>query len=152
MTDYANWEALTAAAQKKCEGILQRDVAPVAAEILRKHILSDIYGAYTPKQNGWVGGSTYQRRFVLPNTLTYYPIGQDEILISSNAEASPAIVKGYRFRNRYPGAFLQLLETGNMGIWRSGFPRPAVSNAQKEIDNSSAIQRATQTGIHREFR
>ena len=80
MTDYANWEALTAAAQKKCEGILQRDVAPVAAEILRKHILSDIYGAYTPKQNGWVGGSTYQRRFVLPNTLTYYPIGQVLIL------------------------------------------------------------------------
>lgn len=142
-----SWEALTDAVQQRCTTILDKKVAPIAKEIVRKHIETDIYGAYTPKENGWVTTdgepTTYKRRYLLlKRGAIYHQFSKpDEIMITSNVTASPAVVKGWSFRNRYPGAFLKLLETGNMGIWRGGFPRPAIGNAQKEIDKSSQISR-----------
>lgn len=38
-----------------------------------------------------------------------------------------------------------------MGIWRGGFPRPAVTNTQNEIDTSQEIKSAIQNGIQREI-
>lgn len=124
MPDYDSWESLTAAAQDRCKTILEKDVAPIAENILKRHIQSDIYDVYTPITNGWVNGQTYQRRHVLENSVYHCFIADDEILITSNAPASKSIVKGYSFHNRRPGSFLKLLETGHMGIWRHGFPRP----------------------------
>lgn len=142
-----SWEILTDVVQQRCATILDKSVAPIAKEIVRKHIETDIYGAYTPKENGWVTTdgtpTTYKRRrLLLKRGAIYHKFSAvDEIMITSNATASPAVVKGWSFRNRYPGAFLKLLETGNMGIWRGGFPRPAIGNAQKEINKSSQISR-----------
>lgn len=151
MPDYGSWEELCDAAQKRCHDILKRDVAPVAKEIVKKHIQSDIYDAYTPITNGWVGGKTYQRRYVLGGSVYDTFINDDEIMVTSNATASKSVVPGYSFHNRRPGSFLKLLETGRMGIWRGGFPRPAIGNAQKEIDRSSAIRDAIQSGLNRYF-
>jgi len=140
-----NWEQLTNAAQQKCIQIVDKKIAPIAKEIVLKHIVSDIYGAYTPKENGWVtkNGSrtTYRRRHLLDSKGNIYHefISGDEIIITSRVTASPAIAKGWSFHNRYPGAFLKLLESGNMGLWRGGFARPAIGNAQKEINTSSRI-------------
>ena len=142
-----NWEILTDVVQQRCATILDKMVAPIAKEIVRKYIETDIYGAYTPKENGWVTTdgtpTTYKRRrLLLKRGAIYHKFSAvDEIMITSNVTASPAVVKGWSFRNRYPGAFLKLLETGNMGIWRGGFPRPAIGNAQKEINKSSQISR-----------
>ena len=141
-----SWEALTDVVQQQCATILDKKVAPIAKSIVRKHIETDIYDAYTPKEDGWVTSdgtpTTYKRRkLLLKRGAIYHKFSAaDEIMVTSNVTASPAIVKGWSFRNRYPGAFLKLLETGNMGIWRSGFPRPAIGNAQKEIDRSSQIR------------
>lgn len=52
MADYSNWDSLVEAARSKCATILEKDVAPVAKEILKKHIQSDIYDVYTPTPNG----------------------------------------------------------------------------------------------------
>ena len=142
-----NWEILTDVVQQRCATILDKRVAPIAKEIVRKYIETDIYVAYTPKENGWVTTdgtpTTYKRRrLLLKRGAIYHKFSAvDEIMITSNVTASPAVVKGWSFRNRYPGAFLKLLETGNMGIWRGGFPRPAIGNAQKEINKSSQISR-----------
>jgi hypothetical protein len=151
MSYYDNWETLTTAAQENCTAILKKDVFPVAKKIVKKHIQSDIYKAYTPTPNGWVNGETYKRRKLLPNTIEYIFVADDEMYITSNADASPSVVKGYSFQNRRPGAFLELLESGKMGIWKKGFPRPAISNAQKEIDNSTEITDAIQKGINKRF-
>jgi len=151
MPVYDSWEGLCDAVQKKCNDILKRDVAPVAKEIVKKHIQSDIYDVYTPKTNAWVGGTTYKRRFVLLGSVYSTFTHEDEIMVTSNATASKSVVPGYSFHNRRPGSFLKLLETGNMGIWRGGFPRPAIGNAQKEIDRSSAIRNAIQSGLDRYF-
>lgn len=51
---FSDWESLVSAVDAKATKILQKDVAPVAEDILKKHIKSDIYDAYTPKTNGWV--------------------------------------------------------------------------------------------------
>ena len=164
MPDYGSWEELCEAAQKKCYDILKNDVAPVAEEIVRNHIQDDIYDAispytgqkYRPIPNGWVNGTTYQRRHVLEGSvysslLEDKPIEEGEdpfvLLVTSNATASDPVVTGYEFNNSEPGAFLNLLETGHMGIWRHGFPRPAIGNAQNEIDRSSAIRNAIQSGL-----
>ncbi len=151
MPDYDNWEELCEAAQGRCKDILNRDVAPVAIQIVKKHIQKDIYDAYTPITGGWVNGTTYSRRHVLEGSVYHTFIHDDEIMVTSNATASKSVVKGYSFHNRRPGSFLQLLESGHMGIWRHGFPRPAIGNAQSEIDRSSAIRSAIQAGLDRYF-
>lgn len=151
MPDYGSWEELCEAAQGKCKDILNRDVAPVAIQIVKKHIKEDIYDAYTPIIGGWVNGTTYSRRHVLDGSVYHTFIHEDEIMVTSNATASKSVVKGYSFHNRRPGSFLQLLESGNMGIWRNGFPRPAIGNAQDEINQSSAIRSAIRSGLKRYF-
>jgi len=150
-----SWETLTDVVQQRCAAILDKRVAPIAKEIVRKHIETDIYGVYTPVENGWVDSAwtraTYERRYsFLKRGAIYYSFSKpDEILITSDAKVSPPVVKGWSFRHRYPGAFLKLLETGNMGIWKAGFPRPAIGNAQKEIDRSSQISRAIRQELNK---
>lgn len=151
MPTYEDWTSLVSAAQKRCAKILEKDVAPRMKEIVRAHIESDIYAAHTPRPGAWVGGSTYQRRRQLPGSLVHYMLSDEEVMVSSEAKVSKPVVKGYSFHHRRPGAFLQLLESGNMGVWRSGFPRPAISNAQREIDRSSSIKNAITRGLKREF-
>lgn len=148
---FSDWDSLIKAVDDKAENVLKKDVAPIAEELLRKHIKSDIYDVYTPRENAWVNGSTYQRRHVLEESITSFMSDKNTLLITSPATASPAIVKGWSFHNRYPGAFLKLLESGNMGIWKRGFPRPAVSNTQDEIDQSPKIKSAIKQGIQREI-
>ena len=148
---YSDWESLVNAVDQKAFKILQTDVAPVAEGILKKHIKSDIYDVYTPKENGWVNGETYRRRYALEQAITTIVQDKNTILVTSTATASPAVLSGWSFHNRYPGAFLKLLEVGNMGIWNGGFPRPAVASTQNEIDSSSAIKNAIKSGIQREI-
>lgn len=153
MKTYDDWDKLVVAAQKRCSSILKDDVAPVAKEIVRKHIQSDIYDVYTPKPNGWINGSTYQRRYSLPKHMTGIvkdTLSYSEILITSTALPSKSIFAP-GFKSSRPGAFLEMLEKGDMGFWRKNFPRPAVSNAQDEIDKSKEIERAIQKGLDREF-
>lgn len=151
MTDtyFEDIEDLIAAVEAGISDILQNDVAPVAEKILLKHIKSDICGAYTPKAGAWVNGTTYSRRHVLEDGIRSDLISPDTLMVTSDSTANQSIVKGYHFSNRYAGAFLQLLESGHMGIWRNGFARPAVTNAQKEVESSSQINSAIKRGIKR---
>ena len=38
-----------------------------------------------------------------------------------------------------------------MGIWNDGFPRPAVTNTQNEINSSDKIKKTIERGIKREI-
>lgn len=153
---YEDWDALASAVQKQCATILDKNVAPIAKEIVRKHIKTDIYDAYTPKENGWVNAdgarATYERRYsLLKQDAVYHKFSntrRDEILVTSDVTASPAIAKGWSFHTHgRPGAFLKLLESGNMGLWAGGFPRPAIGNAQKEVDDNERIIAAMMDGF-----
>lgn len=153
MPEFSTWEDLVNATEQAASDILMTDVAPVAEDILRKHIETDIYGAYTPIDGGWFAGrkyeSAYERRHVLENNIRSELENPTTLMTTSYATANQSLVPGYHFVNRYPGAFLQLLESGHMGIWSRGFARPAVSNAQREIDHSTSIKRAIKSGIKR---
>jgi len=138
-----DWESLAAQAQETLDCILLCDVSPVAEKILKERIAEDIYAAYTP--------SYYQRRHVLEQSVEGDLIGPGTLLVTSTANASPSVVPGYSFENRYPGAFLEMLEVGNMGFWRRHFPRPAVTMAQGAIDRSAEIKRDIADGLQREF-
>ncbi len=129
-----------------------KEITAEMKKILLKHIKSDIYDAYTPQPGGWVSGSTYQRRHSLEGELSSFMEPDGTLVVTSEATANQSVVKGYQFANRQPGAFLQLLESGHMGIWKKGFARPAVSNAQKEIDNSTKLQRIAEAAIKKEMR
>lgn len=138
-----DWKTLVEQAQETLDCILLCDVSPIAEEILRERIVADIYAAYTP--------SYYQRRHVLEENIMSEVTAPGTLLVTSTADASPSLVPGYAFENRYPGAFLEMLDVGNMGFWRRHFPRPAVSMAQGVIDRSAEIRRAIEAGMHREF-
>lgn len=120
--------------------VMLQDIAPIVEDVLKKHIQSDIYDAYTPREGAWVDGETYQRRHELEQHITSQMIDEKTLLVTSDAAANDPIVPGYVFSNNYAGAFLELLESGHMGIWQSGFARPAVQNAQAEVDHMSSIQ------------
>lgn len=159
---FSDWESLVSAVDASVSQILEMDVAPVAEDILKKHIKSDIYDAYTPKTNGWVlktgdktkSGkdkyirTTYRRRNDLIDAVYSRMQGSHTLFISSSAVADTPLFGNSR---KYEGAFLQLLESEDMGLWRGGFPRPAVTNAQKEIDASQKIRSAIKRGIQREI-
>lgn len=125
-----------------------RSVAPEVEAILLKHIESDIYDSYTPREGAWVGGTTYQRRHVLEGGIKSTLEADGTLLTTSDAPAGQSVVKGYMFSNANSG-FLQLLESGHMGIWKNGFARPAVSNAQKEVDGSARIKAIFRDGVKR---
>ncbi|MCL1953013.1 MAG: hypothetical protein FWF60_09325 [Oscillospiraceae bacterium] len=133
-----------AQAQETLDCILLRDVSPIAEKILKERIAEDIYAAYTP--------AYYKRRHVLEQNVESDLTSAGTLFVTSTANAAPSIVPGYSFENRYPGAFLEMLEVGNMGFWRKHFPRPAVAMAQGVIDKSAEIKRAITDGIRREFR
>ena len=138
-----DWDTLVAQAQTKLDQVLQQDVSPVAEEILKDRIATDIYAAYTP--------AYYHRRHLLEQNVESDLAEPGTLLVTNTADASPSIMPGYSFENRYPGAFLEMLEVGNMGFWRRSFPRPAVAMAQAVIGRSAEIKRAIEAGIKREF-
>lgn len=154
--EFNNWDDLLRAAEVAAAEILVQDVKPEAEQILSEHIESDIYAAYTPKPNGWVISSgngkwrraTYQRRYSLRNIMSILD-DKTTLLVTSNAKASPSVGRGSKFQHRQIGAFLQLLESDNLGLWRHGFPRPAISNTQREFNTGVRIPNAIQNGITR---
>ena len=125
-------DLVNAVSSVNSEDVIQR-VANEVEAILLKHIKSDIYDAYTPKEGAWVGGTTYQRRHVLEGGIKSTLEEDGTLLTTSDAPAGQCVVKGYNFSNADSG-FLQLLESGHMGIWRNGFARPVIAQAQKEVD------------------
>lgn len=140
-------ELVNAISSSPTEDVVQQ-VADAVEAILLKHIKSDIYGAYSPKPGAWVGGSTYARRHVLESNIKTTLEDDGTLVTTSDAAAGQCVVRGYTFSNADSG-FLRLLESGHMGIWRNGFARPAVSNAQKEVDNSEKIRSILENGMRR---
>lgn len=128
--------------------VLEKYILPIMERILFEHIESDIYGAYTPKEYGWIGGETYRRRNSLISRMaSYHEINGTTMMVTSAAEPEnlwSGSVSGY-------GAFLAILENGDMGAWTDAtgrrLPRPAISNAQKEVDESQEIEKAAERGI-----
>lgn len=157
---YGNWEQLTAGAERAIGRILKNEVAEEVEKILREHIQKDIYDAYQPTPNGWVNHTTYDRRFSLLDNFVCISEQPNEIIITSIETPNTPVVKGYTFVPEEPGSFLKMLGTKRKkarGIWKKGFPRPAVNLAQKEIISESGkrvrsrVADAIRRGIKREF-
>lgn len=148
VTWFDNPDELTRALNQVPAEDIIREVADEVEAILLKHIKSDIYDAYTPKVGAWVGGATYERRHVLEGNIKSTLEADGTLLTTSDAVAGQSVVRGYNFSNADSG-FLQLLESGHMGIWKAGFARPAVSNAQKEVDGSNKIRSILESRVKR---
>ena len=85
--------------------------------VLYKHIQSDIYGAYTPKPGGWVGGSTYVRRNSLSKG-SLVAINEPDGTITITSTAVPGNPVGRGSISSEPGSLLQLIEGDRHGLWR----------------------------------
>lgn len=149
---FDNMATLMMATQGAAMQVLTEYVAPVAKDILRKHINTDIYAAGTtagrPREGAWIHGSTYRRRGNIGDAITSRLEDAETLFVTSTAPANTSIIKGSHFSNLSEGSFLQLLETGPWGIYKSGFPRPVIKNTQKEYDSSSEIKNAMKRGIN----
>lgn len=135
---------------KDIRTILDKYVKPVMQKILLEHIKEDIYGAYSPKQYAWIGGTTYQRRNSLLNEgAIESEIDGNTIYVTSGATTMGLFSEGSWVGG--PGSFLAMLEEGDMGAWTRvtgrRLPRPALTKAQKEVDKSQAIQSAVEKGF-----
>lgn len=145
------WDELVEAIEKEIPKILTEDVAPYVWEVLKRHIQTDIYDAYTPIEGGWVRGSTYQRRKMLNDDSSEVVLmeGKNTLVVTSGALASTPVVKGYSFDNRYSGSFLELIESGKTGIWKHGFPRPAVARTEAELEHSTEFHAMIDNALER---
>lgn len=138
------WDSLVVGVNGGLETVLTNEVAPVLSDMLFDQIKKDIYGAYTPKAGGWVDvstipwrkGVTYERRQSLLGNYAYIFEDFNELTVTSTANPAPSVGK-IKFVAEEPGAFLKMLESENIAnsLWHGGFPRPAVSNAQRKVDS-----------------
>lgn len=150
MPYYDDFDELYKAVDERLNIVLKKHVAPVAEDILRQFIRTDIYLAYTPKRGRWVNGSTYEREYDLEESVYSVVYDDNTALITSDARAVP-LLRSSVFEHRRPGAFLELLESGHMGFWKAGFPRPAVRNAQEAVKTMPHIKEAIRYGLDAEF-
>lgn len=134
--EYNSVEEFLSAVEAAIPTVAEEYIAPYVEDVLSAHIESDIYGVYTPKPNGWVHG-TYHRRHALTGGIQSVFKG-DVLSTTSTAAPSPSVT-GAATWGSSDGAFFDLLASGNMGLWRGGFPRPAIPKAQAEIDASMDI-------------
>ena len=135
--------------------MLERYASRAMKDVLLRHIKTDIYDVYEPKKDGWISYSgeptTYRRQHVLENSV--HTVWEDGgLLVTSGAVPARPVIAGYTFENRQDGSFLELLESGHMGLWHGGFPRPAVRGTQEELDEqmkqeSGAVADAVRRGI-----
>jgi hypothetical protein len=152
---FSNWNDLVSAAQAACADILKTEVAKTAKAIVDKHIQSDIYDAYSPA--GYESGG-YSRRGALgsPGNTIDKMIDEETLLITNIAPPSPPV-----FGGGSSGAFPdELLYWINEGLVPNYFndkdypwmhPRPAIDEAQEEINTSQEINAAINSGVKRVF-
>lgn len=107
--------------------------APQIEDILKSHIESDIEGVTAGNGGPWYpDGSPYVKRNVLAGGVTH-KISGSTLRVSSTAGSAPSVIHGGVMGGW--GGYLEFHEVGNWGFMRHiGFPRPAVTNAQKEAD------------------
>ena len=151
---FDSWESLVHAVNQRAHTILRRDVAEPAKKILKQHIADDLYGVYTPKQNGWVTTDwqpiTYQRRHVLEKALWSGFEDYNTMVVTSLAAPSPSVGKS-KFHSAQQGSFLEMIESGNTGLWRGGFARFPVTRTQNDFYTNTKIYEAIRKGIRREI-
>ena len=150
--------------EKDVQNILLHEVADEMQKILLKHIASDIYGAYTPTITphekihgyilpGWrdVGeGYQYARRNSLldPGNIYKEIIEGNTMFVTSDAKPNQSTV-GSTWVPYGHGAFLEMLGTHPGRMWPIAFARPAIQNAQAEVDTSGAVEAAFERGLKR---
>lgn len=152
---YDDWESLVAGVRSVVPIMLENDIAERAKHILRAHIGKDVYGAYKPKMNGWAEqGSdgkwrktTYKRRGQLAFNVFAKLESPSTLVISSSTPPAPPIRRGYTSGDGENGGLLRLLEGNRHGIWRGGFPRPAVKNAQRTFFSDAGLRSAIKKSI-----
>ena len=106
--------------------MVDNDVRERGEGLLKRNIYTDVYRAYSP--------SEYERRWSLLNKvrseITKTGGYSVEYAVTSLADAAPPAI-GWRYQK---GGFLYMLENGDMGFWRKGFPRPSISTTQSQFD------------------
>ena len=151
---FDDWEALVRGAMGIVPEILMNDVAPKAKHIMRAHIGTDIYQAYSPKPLGWVrvgdGGkwrrATYQRRGGLASGVFARLEDNSTLVVSSNTPPNESPT-GANVYGGESGGLLRIIEGTNHGLWRGGFPRPAVSRTTADFRSNGSLHHAIRKGI-----
>lgn len=137
MAVYSSVEEYLAAVEAKLPDAITKYLAPEVEEILREFTMSNVYGHYTPKQGAWIDGSTYHATRSLLGGISSWTEGNT--LYATSFAAPNASIAGGTVYGGSDGGFYTLLESSNMGIWKSGFPRPVIGPAQSYIDSHSNV-------------
>lgn len=138
---------------------LENKIGDQVWKVLKQHIKTDIYDAYNPKGNWSFAESTRRKSGGLSDDANKYtevvklPNGTWRLRVTSIADPSPSVL-GWAWVPSI-GGFLQMLEKGDLGFWtrkhsqnmtREGekktFPRPAITNAQDEVNKNYEKYRA----------
>lgn len=115
------------------------DISPSIEDILRRRIKSVVYVGGEPHDGAWLKNTTYERSYNLLDEISSEIIedsGRVILRVTSDAEPSDPIVKGCVFEAEEPGAFLRMIENGDMGFLKAekhGYPRPVITRARDDV-------------------
>ena len=128
--------------------ILYEDIKPEAERIFKNEVETTIYKAYVPRQyvrRHNIGSNIYTD-ITSKRLYTYhFEITSDETANKSITRFGTPVGFG-GFKYGHPGAFVEMLEVGNMGWWRKHFPRPVISNTQIKF-NSGELDKTISDAI-----
>ena len=132
---FSNQKELMAAINANIDAAL-REAAPKVKDILLSHIKSDIYDAYDPK--------FYERRGALEsgNNIVWQVTDHTLVVKDMTPGNTPIGVGKTPAGNQLIGIIQTGAQGNGLGKWKGAFARPAVANAQDELDNSSVIRDA----------
>lgn len=129
---YNSIEEYLAAVEAAIPTAMMKSVAPKVEDILAIYTIMRVYAVYHPKAGGWVRGTTYQRRMALAEGIVSWMEG-DELNVTSEAAPNTSITGKAVYGGR-DGGFYTMLASGRTGLWRNGFPRPVIPEAQAFVD------------------
>lgn len=132
---FSNQKELMAAINANIDAALQQ-AAPKVKEVLLSHIQSDIYDAYQPQK--------YERRGLLGSGENIvWDVTDHTLTVKDMTPGNTPIGVG---RTPAGNQLIGIIQTGaqgnGLGKWKGAFARPAVANAQDEVNQSSIIHDA----------
>lgn len=129
MAVFDSFAELEAHLMEELRSIIHNDIPSIVDDVIKEHIVSDVYGAYTTPK--W-----YDRRPLMKygDNLKHYE-GDLSLLVTDETPGNTPVFPGYQPSGTDLSFIINDGLQGNKnGMWRRAFARPYIDNAQKDVD------------------
>lgn len=137
MPDFKSLSELEKYLNSKIQSALKNEVAETTIQTMQKHIESDVYAVYEPKQyvrKGYQGGLSDPHNIEV-EVIDDNTISVENIRFDGDREVAQIVEsgKGYQYKFDYYGV-----------------PRPFTENTREELKNTDQLKKSMKQGLKRQ--